>query len=351
MDPAPFVTVVVPVYNQEGYLSRCFDSLLAQTFPDWEAILVDDGSTDGSGAVCDAYAAKDSRFRVIHKPNGGVCTARNAGLRAARTEFVTLLDQDDMFSPLALELCVKAQLAYPEGWIFFRCTEALDGLARQPGGAPPRLFAPHEAAQIFRTASFPPPWCKLYRTSFLRKHDISFNEQVRDGYEDRPFVQAYLRAFWGEAPNAPVVVLPERLYYWEQGNPDSVSKRRDKPLTWEQIRMFDELYRDCTDQYGVPLEDLIEFWDEAVNILAFGITCLDGAGRRGILREYYASSEYRRLLSYFETVRHYNAFYLPFKYRQTWLLRLLTNSRLGSKWFFWKCYWLGFYLLGSGWRR
>ena len=85
------VSVVIPVYNMAKYLPRCFASLQAQTMPDWEALLVDDGSPDNSGEICDEWAAKDDRFRVIHKANGGVCSARNAGLAAAKSAYACLL--------------------------------------------------------------------------------------------------------------------------------------------------------------------------------------------------------------------------------------------------------------------
>lgn len=79
----PEISVIVPVYNVEAYLSRCIDSVLAQTFRDFELILVDDGSTDGSPALCDWYAEQDSRVRVYHKENGGLSSARNVGVRYA----------------------------------------------------------------------------------------------------------------------------------------------------------------------------------------------------------------------------------------------------------------------------
>ena len=89
------ISVIVPVYNVEKYLGRCVDSILNQTYPDFELLLVDDGSPDGCPQICDDYAARDSRVRVIHKPNGGSVTARNEGIRAARGDYVCILDGDD----------------------------------------------------------------------------------------------------------------------------------------------------------------------------------------------------------------------------------------------------------------
>lgn len=93
--PSPKISVIVPVYNTEKYLRRCVDSILAQTFTDFELLLIDDGSTDASGAICDEYASADARVRVFHKPNGGVSSARNLGLDNARGEWIAFADSDD----------------------------------------------------------------------------------------------------------------------------------------------------------------------------------------------------------------------------------------------------------------
>lgn len=95
MRTMPRISVIVPVYNAEKWLRRCIDSILAQTFTDFEVLLVDDGSTDGSGAICDEYATQDQRVRVFHKPNGGVSSARNLGLDNAHGDRVTFCDADD----------------------------------------------------------------------------------------------------------------------------------------------------------------------------------------------------------------------------------------------------------------
>ena len=91
----PTISVIVPVYNTEKYLRRCIDSVLAQTYQDFELLLIDDGSKDSSGAICDEYAAQDARVKVFHKENGGVSSARNVGLDNARGEWITFVDSDD----------------------------------------------------------------------------------------------------------------------------------------------------------------------------------------------------------------------------------------------------------------
>ena len=103
----PKISVIVPVYKVEAYLQECVDSILAQTFEDFELILVDDGSPDNCGAICDAYAGKDSRVKVIHQENQGLSGARNTGIEASKGEFLTFVDSDDMVSPQYLEVLIN----------------------------------------------------------------------------------------------------------------------------------------------------------------------------------------------------------------------------------------------------
>ena len=97
------VSCIIPVYNTEKYLPRCIESVLAQTFVDWELLLIDDGSTDASGSICDEYAAKDERIRVFHKENGGISSARNVGLNYAQGEWIFFVDSDDSLPKTSLE--------------------------------------------------------------------------------------------------------------------------------------------------------------------------------------------------------------------------------------------------------
>jgi len=99
----PQISIIVPVYKVEDYLQRCIDSILEQTFTNWELILIDDGSPDKSGKICDEYAQRDNRVRVFHKENGGVSAARNEGLIQAKGEWITFIDSDDYVDKTFLE--------------------------------------------------------------------------------------------------------------------------------------------------------------------------------------------------------------------------------------------------------
>jgi len=99
----PKISVIIPIYNVEEYLRRCLDSVKNQTFTDWQAICVDDGSPDKSGEIAEEYAKKDKRFVVIHKKNGGLSDARNTGMKKVKSEYVMFLDSDDFIHPQAME--------------------------------------------------------------------------------------------------------------------------------------------------------------------------------------------------------------------------------------------------------
>lgn len=100
----PLISVIIPIYGVEKYLNRAVDSVLMQTYRNLEIILVDDGSKDGCGKICDAYEKKEARVRVIHKENGGLSDARNAGLAIAGGDYIAFLDSDDYYAPRFIEI-------------------------------------------------------------------------------------------------------------------------------------------------------------------------------------------------------------------------------------------------------
>lgn len=104
----PIISIIVPVYNGDKYLSRCVDSILNQTFQDWELLLVDDGSTDKSGEICDEYAIKDKRIKAFHKKNGGVSSARNYGIKHIEGEWIMFCDADDEL----MAFCLKKLISF-----------------------------------------------------------------------------------------------------------------------------------------------------------------------------------------------------------------------------------------------
>ena len=112
------VSIIVPVYNIENYIRVCVESILAQTYESFELILVDDGSKDNSGILCDEYAAIDSRVKVIHKENGGVSSARNTGLQQAKGKWIMYVDGDDWIEPDMIESLIETAKATEADLVF-----------------------------------------------------------------------------------------------------------------------------------------------------------------------------------------------------------------------------------------
>lgn len=202
MNERPFFSVVVPVFNVESFLPACLRSIHCQKVVDWECILVDDGSQDSSLQICYAYARKDTRFRVVHKDNGGVSSARNVGLRAAKGEWIMFADADDTLEPDAF--CVFARLVAKDvdlvmaGYVVL--TEQ-GAISYGPQRLEERKISRDEALrEMYHPAVLQHQgylWCKLFRRDIIEKAALRFDEQIYFN-EDRLFCTQYICACTGK---------------------------------------------------------------------------------------------------------------------------------------------------------
>lgn len=211
----PLISVIVPVYNAEKYLKRCVASILGQTYRNLELILVDDGSQDGSPAMCDEYAARDSRVRVIHKANGGVSAARNDGIDAAKGDFVAFCDNDDFYAPNMLERLVGMCLDNDCGIAHCRFTKGGGDFLTAPPAQPVKVFTSRQLLENFYREATIYIWDKLYRREVFR--DVRFPAGSYT-MEDQMVVHHLL---WAAGR---VAVTREQLYY-HYTNPASVMNK------------------------------------------------------------------------------------------------------------------------------
>ncbi len=168
---APKISILVPVYNTEPYLKRCLDSLQGQTLPEIEIVLIDDGSTDGSGAICDAYAASDPRFVVIHQENAGISSARNCGLELAKAEYIMLADSDDWVEPDFCRIPYEIAERDQADLVIFRYRKT--GFTTRRNGDSPEREAGEKTVEQALTMLVDTPeecvaWDKLYRKSLFQ---------------------------------------------------------------------------------------------------------------------------------------------------------------------------------------
>lgn len=247
----PAISVIVPVYQAEALLPQCVESVLAQTFSDWELLLIDDGSRDGSPALCDGYAAKDPRIRVFHKPNGGVSTARNLGLEQAAGPYIAFLDADDAFEPSALEtlwyLREKAG-ADSAGCAHYNVTP--DSTRRTEPLLPKGIYEETGIREnilwLLTGERLQPPvfngfiWRFLFDAAILRDNAITFEGAY---LEDELFLMEYFA-------NARRLAVTDKPLYRYLENPASATHRymRDYPAVFTR---FLERKAEIVEKYGL----------------------------------------------------------------------------------------------------
>lgn len=253
----PTISVIIPAYNAEQSLERCANSVLSQSFTDFELIVVDDGSTDATASVANAVAAKDNRVRVVHKANGGVSSARNVGLDAASGTYVTFVDSDDAILAGCLVSMMQAMQRYHADLCIVGYRSRISRLQKTINHCIENEYA-------IDTSSMPDKcwmnaicelesksylfqcWGKLYRRQCL--DGLRFNERISYG-EDTVFVFDLLQR------HPKIIALPGPLYEYEETQTGLASRfRLDKPsdLLWQhghrlKIYRFDELTRHNQD--------------------------------------------------------------------------------------------------------
>lgn len=206
------VSVVIPVYNVEQYLEECIDSVLNQTYTNYEIILVDDGATDRSGSICDKYAEKWACVKVIHQKNGGLSVARNTGLNEAIGKYVYFLDSDDYIEDMSLEQLVgiaeneNADVVFFDGYVFFTNCEADPNVWTYQRK---EKYVSENGREILRKLLITDEYrtavpLMLLKTEYLRKHQLMFREGIL--HEDELFTFLVYNA------NGKVCHCHEKLY-------------------------------------------------------------------------------------------------------------------------------------------
>jgi glycosyltransferase involved in cell wall biosynthesis len=261
------ISIIMPVYNSELYLSEAIDSVLSQNYKSFELILVDDGSSDKSPGICDEYGAKYDNVRVIHKENGGICSARNAGLDAARGKYIGFCDNDDIYQPGLLRDNMKLAFSYDADVVRFsrRRTTTVDGrvVSQSSMTGYPNCYIPASCfAEKFDLINKTGEgiWAGIYRSEFLRENNIRFREDMRYGFEDLYFVTQIYAC-------RPSVVLNKNVYYdWMFRMEHSTSGRMEKnnisALIWalelkqSMLESFD-IAKKCDYLWAVELSERI----------------------------------------------------------------------------------------------
>ena len=228
----PKISIIVPVYKVEKYLHRCLDSIVAQTFTDWECILVDDGSPDNSGNICDEYAGKDNRFRVFHQENAGVSAARNKGLDEAKGEWITFIDSDDwvdekMYEELFACAVTNAAEVVVSGRV------QIDGIKTEKEFKVKNgwLNMPKDFEWYIQS-----PCAKLFSRTILHKYNIRFPEGITLA-EDLYFVfQVFI--------NCQRILGTDKVFYNYLKNSNSVTKNISEKNIQDHVFIINKIEDD-----------------------------------------------------------------------------------------------------------
>lgn len=251
------VTIIIPVFNTpEDKIRRCLDSIIAQTFVDFECIIVDDGSTNDFVNIIDEYASLDSRFKVVHKRNGGVSSARNKGLELAKGEWLVFVDSDDSLEPNHLSLLMKATADDVDivmtGFRFLHPNKTTEHGYRS------ERHIDVEAIRNFVVDSdflkYQVPWDRTYRN----KKGLSFDEKLSLG-EDRLFCYQYLM-------NCKGIATIDKITYVHDGTDETTLSYRTYPSVMNKHRysVFKSAIS-CLKKYlGISKESLLDFYFEAI---------------------------------------------------------------------------------------
>ena len=211
------VSVIMPVYNSQKYVRETIQSVLNQNFEKFELILVDDGSKDQSGQICDEMALQDSRIKVIHKENGGICSARNAGLKIAQGEYIAFCDNDDEYLPDLLKDNYEIAVANKSDIVRFgrhRITskngEIIEDTVRDKINF--QVIDSKHFAQEYGKIRYMGlgVWTGLYNRDFLKEHNIHFCEEIKFGLED------FLFNFECYQHRPSIAINPKPYYCWKQ---------------------------------------------------------------------------------------------------------------------------------------
>lgn len=212
-DTGPLVSVVVAIYNSEKFLDKLIKSIIGQTYTNLDVILVDDGSPDGSGAICDRYAAHDDRIHVLHKENGGTCDARNAGIALARGEYLVIIDGDDWLAPDYVEYLLGLIRRPGVNMAMTDSIFTTRDMVQNPSDCVTDLTPEQAVANILYPRVPIGPWNKMYSVASIREHGLTFSTK----WSGEGLYYTTMAAQWSTG----VAMGHKRIYYYRLNNSQS----------------------------------------------------------------------------------------------------------------------------------
>ena len=266
---SPLISIIVPVYNVEPYLRKCLNSILSQTYTNWEAILVDDGSTDKSGAICDEYANRDRRFVVVHKQNEGVAKARITAFESSKGELITFIDADDYVSVDYLEILSKPIIDDDADMVSCDYYEIIDNSITEPKARLSGSFESKEIKNFISNHYFYGIRTKRHGLNFFLWTKMFKREYVLDGLLQGVglwYGEDQIGVFSIFYKINKLYLLPNRLYFYIQH--DGQARRRYNKSIWNNIVDLYERYKKIDVQCLALTGIFLQTWFQIRNAIA-----------------------------------------------------------------------------------
>ena len=253
----PLFSIVVPIYNVQEYLKKCIESILCQTYPHFELILVDDGSTDGCNEICETEKKNDERIIVIHKPNGGLVSARKAGAIAARGDHIICVDGDDWIDRNLLSDACNIILQHDPDLISFGYYEAYGEYNRSISCGKTKRYDKDEIVQeVYPALIYPSQgkrfpnniWGKVYKKDLYLEHQLAVDDSISMG-EDTACVVPYVAS-------CKSLYVSEKCMYFYRQNASAMTKVK-KPLSWASPKLIDALLREKLSRFDYDFDSQI----------------------------------------------------------------------------------------------
>lgn len=277
------ISVIVPVYNVEDYLLRCLESISSQTFTNWQCVLVDDGSTDQSGIICDEYVKKDSRFTVFHRTNHGLSQSRYYGFLHSDSEYVVFVDSDDWLDDTYLESMYDCVRNCPQVVDIVMCDYWMDNSNSRLyiNNAPSSCKSKTIITETLNRRIHAGLWSKMIRRSLLSDNDVSFSRY--DYYEDMYMFLSLLQY-------AEYIVYKPKATYHYYNNPQSLTHDKDVK---KRMRRYEEFVQNMDELNRKYLLDSDDETSKALDC------CINFEKRLLILNYFDRYNEIKGLLRYF----------------------------------------------------
>lgn len=270
---SPAVSIVIPVYNTGALLAETVGYIRKQTYKDFELLLIDDGSNDETRELCDRLSESDSRIRVIHKKNGGICSSRNLGIQEARGEYIAFSDHDDKMLETCLEKAMTVARHYDADVVRFRRAHSFleDGIIQRTEHMPtfePEFFDEMNweiYLKVIRACGYG-VWAGIVKKKFLLSNEIRFDETVKYGYEDHLFTASCI------VKAGRIYILNDELYVWLQRDSTSTSCKMSDAILANRLQALEKwrvIEKQLQDRFKISDADENA---RAVDYLCFGFS-------------------------------------------------------------------------------